>query len=337
MKEQYPCCFHSSLPLHQACRKRAPLHEIMKLLEFNSESIIYTDNNGWTPLHVGCCFGLATPCIKFLINSNTSLITMKSNDQSTPLIIALRSGARGDTIRLLLEMNPIDVSSSINNQWTPLHIAVLNEASVSILEALIQIDPRTALISTLSNQQTPLGLYWNNYYPWIESSTEERRIVSILLNPYSLMSSKYGNYGMVHSVFSFTQKITGLLPFALKFFSIDARIKDIKGRLPLHVLLQRSDHLSSNNLNLLLKAFPKAAESIDNEERLPLQIAINQDQTSWEIVRNIFECFPNAIYICDKKTGLYPFMTAALNSNLNQSFELLRLAPQLIPNFFVSD
>ena len=60
--------------------------------------------------------------------------------------------------------------------------------------------------------------------------------------------------------------------------------------------------------------------------------AIKSRYATWEVIKEIVDGNGNLISAIDESSGLFPFMTAAVNNNSNLSmvFELLQMKPDLL-------
>ena len=126
---------------------------------------------------------------------------------------------------------------------------------------------------------------------WSNTAVISKEVVSVLLDT-SRFHRKSG-FGLIHSVLKLEQILPNLLTYVLQEFDDDGKTFDEKGRLPLHVAIQS-------------KHFVKTGE--------------------W---KKVFQRYPGALLQRDQRNLLYPFMTSSTKSDLNLTYDLIRLAPDI--------
>lgn len=85
-------------------------------------------------------------------------------------------------------------------------------------------------------------------------------------------------------------------------------------------------------IDILVSLNPRAAKIPDSDGRLPFARAV-ESRKSWdEGLRSLLWAAPEALSTRDTKTGMYPFMIAAVEHNASETtvYELIRLLPELI-------
>ena len=97
---------------------------------------------------------------------------------------------------------------------------------------------------------------------------------------------------------------------------------DNDGKTPLHHLLEFNSRRNILMVKLLLKY----------SDDTIIHKAIKSRYATWEVIKEIVYGNGNLISAIDESSGLFPFMTAAVNSNSNLSmvFELLQMKPDLL-------
>ncbi len=101
--------------------------------EKDSLDVNSADNEGSTPLHLACEYGLMNlimPLIHF-----GALINQQDNKGRTPLYIAVYNNHL-QTVHTLLQYTTIDVNRVDNNNWSPLYVAV-DRNNWDIIKALL--------------------------------------------------------------------------------------------------------------------------------------------------------------------------------------------------------
>ena len=85
-----------------------------------------------------------------------------------------------------------------------------------------------------------------------------------------------------------------------------AKVPTRRGRLPLHLVLNKSGRECNKRIvSLLLNCYPAAASVPTKNGHYPLHIAI-WSRCSAEVIFDILSAFPRAAQIASPKTGLYP-------------------------------
>ena len=85
-------------------------------------------------------------------------------------------------------------------------------------------------------------------------------------------------------------------------------------------------------IDILVSLNPSAAKIPDSDGRLPFARAVESGKSWDEGLRSILWAAPEALSTRDTKTGMYPFMIAAVEHNASETtvYELIRLLPELV-------
>jgi hypothetical protein len=118
------------------------------------------------------------------------------------------------------------------------------------------------------------------------------------------------------------------------------KVRDDKGRLPLHYALMKSRQTETSPreckdnvwVNMLLESYPEGAKVADKALRLPIHYALDSLKTGVDdgndgIIDKLIHHHPESLERRDPKSGLYPFQQAV---DLSDCFLLLRRAPNLV-------
>ena len=95
-------------------------------------------------------------------------------------------------------------------------------------------------------------------------------------------------------------------------------------------------HLKSSQkltvIQILINLNPRAALIADSKGRLPFVRAVESEKSWDEGLRALLWAAPQALSTRDLKTGMYPFMIAAMDHNASETtvYELVRLLPELV-------
>ena len=129
--------------------------------------------------------------------------------------------------------------------------------------------------------------------------------------------------------------------------------RDIRGNIPLHSFLEsflferersieksfahdeEDYHFAVNQCLAIILGFDESTVKVTNDEgRLPLHLAIEHglDCPFNTVISQLLSLAPTTVSVPDPKTGLYPFMAAAvgMSSNLNSIYSLLKFDPNVL-------
>mmetsp|Transcript_7373 Transcript_7373/g.14759 ORF Transcript_7373/g.14759 Transcript_7373/m.14759 type:complete len:627 (+) Transcript_7373:179-2059(+) len=124
-----------------------------------------------------------------------------------------------------------------------------------------------------------------------------------------------------------------VLQLVLRIFSDELKERDFEGNLPLHSACKvpgRENPLIHNGkefktpVELLVEAYPDAAQTVNDQGRLPLHLAA-ENHKSWDEIKLLVDAAPTALQSRDPHTLMFPFMLAAVKSwkdaNYRRHFE----------------
>ena len=100
---------------------------------------------------------------------------------------------------------------------------------------------------------------------------------------------------------------------------------DHKGNLPLHVASAAPN--SNKVVRLLCQEQPWTAKVYNQSGKLPLHVAIENFNSC--CIPTLIQAYPDSVQVADLSTGLMPFMLAASCGDVNLSFELLQMCPEV--------
>ena len=133
---------HRQLPLHLACRKRAPLSVIHTLIEANHEALgVRCQPFNMMPLHMACQVGASTATILMLLGSYGAATTFPDEHGLLPLHLACTEGASIAVIKALIEEHPAAARTNDQRGFTPINYALVSrhphaKQIVELLEAV---------------------------------------------------------------------------------------------------------------------------------------------------------------------------------------------------------
>mmetsp|Transcript_13484 Transcript_13484/g.23506 ORF Transcript_13484/g.23506 Transcript_13484/m.23506 type:complete len:418 (-) Transcript_13484:419-1672(-) len=126
-----------------------------------------------------------------------------------------------------------------------------------------------------------------------------------------------------------------LMDRALGDFSEQASQRDSLGRTPLHIAAHIGSCCSTEALEALIHANPKAPRMTDNEGRLPIDWAAESPDTPLKNLSLLIKGEPRAVDTRDLRDGHYPFVSAAISehTSINNTYYLLRAKPHVLSYF----
>lgn len=309
--------------LHIALTLNPPMEVIQNLLQFadgHQATQIKEDRNGYLPLHCAIRYRSSFEVINLLVNTYKDGVSVRDKNQWSSIHLASYFNSDPEVVDLLLKTDSSLARMKTKQNALPLHIACQRRANRTIVKSLLRIHPG-AMKEHMRGQWSPLHLaIWHEAPDKVltdlisacpevtnmKTSSSGQTPLSLYWSNkiiskevVSILLDSKGS-GLIHSVLKLPQRIPNLLTYVLEEFDDDAKSFDEKGRLPLHVAIG-SEH------------FVRTGE--------------------W---KKIFKRYPNAILQCDQRNSSYPFMTASTNSDLNLTFELICLAPDIFEHLGVS-
>lgn len=131
------------------------------------DPLIYTNQYGWTVLHILLLKGAPIEQIKMFVRAAPSTVRIVSENGELPIHFACLYGADDKLIRHLIDIFPESMSVQDNVGNTILHLACWSGSSVSIVNFLYRraTIPSNSLISPNRNGDTPLHLGCSRAFP----------------------------------------------------------------------------------------------------------------------------------------------------------------------------
>lgn len=314
--------------LHLAVTANAPIEVVRSLLQYGHEAACMKENrNGYLPLHCAIRHRSSLDIITLLVSSYRKGASMRDKNQWSSIHLACYFNSSSEVVDLLLNSDPSLAKMRTKQNATALHIACRRKPNSKVVKSLLKLYPEASK-EHIQGKWFPLHLaVWHEASEEVLidlilanpeatqmltsssgqtplslywSSYDLSKLVFPLLDPTVLIRDSYGRGdGLIHKLLHFPQSIPNLLTYVLNEFGDDTTCWDDEGRLPLHVAIE-------------------------------LRSKVEKD--AW---KRIFHCYPDAILQRDRKRCIYPFMMASARSDLDLTFELMRLAPDLFENLCV--
>jgi len=305
----------------------------------NADAVMWTDGQGWTPLHVAMLYGLREEAVVLLIKYGGSEAVMSRNNMGwTPLLLALRHGANTRIIQCLLEADCR--SSLIGNHAAVTPVLMLwftydknnnhrravggrvrrdhshhnrYNDSTMLDDDDDNVDNSAMVADDLSGSFLTM---WNEMILLLKAASFSDD--SAGSEPSSLSSFHDGNrealWYVLHASIKYMAP-TEFIKLVMKMHPEQLRHKDADGRLPLHIAAAcaKADHYCL--IDQLVLLYPNAAIISDYSGRLPLNLSLDNGGMTWQTgVQRIFQAAPEIIQVRDAGSKLYPFMLAAAHS-----------------------
>lgn len=312
--------------LHIALTLNPPVGVVESLLECangQQAAKMKEECNGYIPLHCAIRYESSLEVISLLVNAYKEGVSVKDKNQWSSIHLASYFNSSSSVVDLLLATDPSIARMKTRQLATPLHIACRRKANRGTIKSLLRAYPDAAK-GNLKGAWSPLHLaIWHEFPDEVlidlisacpeaattfTSSSKQSplglywknkvispKIVSYLIDPSVLTrDSKEHDCGIIHKVLRFPQRIPNLMTYVLHEFKDDAKCYDNEGRLPLHVAIERRRYVG---------------------------------KSTW---KRIFRRYPKAIMEPEGKNSMYPFMMASVSSDLKLTYELIRLAPDIL-------
>jgi len=301
---------HGELPLHAACMSTSIQYETIKIIvEAYSEATFIKNDYGRTPLHYAVWHGLPVNILYLLLSYNPSAVYIKDSIGISCFVWFEFKIFRGREIMKKAAINSLDKHSKqlVVQYFETMSLLAITGYLKSVppllphVNAIIQFDCKYLFHSLL--QLGPIcPLYFFNS--------------AIAIYPENLCIPNSRGELPLHIAAGYNletgRKMKNVYYEHIKeFVSSDTK---------------RYTYISCV-ISVLLKHYPNAAKVGDCKGRLPLHFCVENSAINWE---SIFVHYPQAVYIRDPVLGLFPFMIAAMNHNLNCSFQMLRCAPDVL-------
>ncbi len=316
-------------PLHLTITLHAPYNVISCLIHREVQiNKMKETRNGYIPLYSAIRQRSSLEVISLLIKTYKDAVSMRDKHGWSCIHIACYFNSCPLLVNLLLSIDPSLAKMKTRQNALPLHIACQRKATLPVVQSLLENYPEGAkeakggwlslhlAIWHEAPEEVIIELVKANpeaTRAFTSSSAQtplslywsncvlSKRIVSLLIDPSKLMRRNEKDIGIIHKVLHFPQNIPNLLTYVLEEFDDDASSRDDEGRLPLHAALELRDQVGMN---------------------------------AW---KKIFRQNPKAIVQSNCQTYLYPFMMASMISDLDLSYEIIRLAPNIFEELCTAD
>lgn len=298
---------------------------------------MWTDGQGWTPLHVAMLYGLREDAVLLLINFGPEAVMARNNMGWTPLLLALRHGTNTHVIRSLLEAdcrssligNHADVTPMLmlwfaytkNHRY---HGGSRDDDSSDAASMMVDLDLSGSLLAL-----------WNDMILLLKAASftdcatcnGRREVVdmesSSPSSPSSLLPHIMGPFNndweiwyVLHASIKYMAP-TEFIKLAIKMHPEQLQNRDTDGRFPLHIAA--SAKADQCLIDQLVMSYPDAAMLTDNSSRFPVNLSLECGKTWQSGVQSIFQAAPEVIQILDAGSQLYPFMLAAARTPCERS------------------
>ena len=315
-----------------------------------------------TPLHAACLRYPPYEAVQALLKACPECASHQNKEGETTLHLAVE-GSSEDVQLLILSAFPDSIMKQDKYGDTPCHRACALGACIEVLEKFVEANPE--VIDVPNNDGiTPFFMLSNSYEmaESIQDISEEGEFWDEWEKALLFLSASYfKSYSIPREKpFRILHAVAGakcpraLVRTCVNLFSYQLLSLDEANRVPLSIAASTevfsepekkeapdtpsdTDEGSQeeNNLSVLqifLAAEPKAASIVDSEGKLPLTYAIENGIRWEEGLEDLLWAFPQALYLQDPKTSLYPFMLAGASkdSSVETIYSLLRAFPVLV-------
>ena len=133
------------LPIHIACRKKAPVEFLARIAEQDAATLHMADYTGALPLHECCCGAVDDSSVRFLVEHG-GVGTLSARNQEGALPLHLLCGSTNPslrTVKYLIQFFSGSVAAQTNAGQYPFMIAACESstASLSVVYELVRTNP----------------------------------------------------------------------------------------------------------------------------------------------------------------------------------------------------
>lgn len=347
----FPKFLHSFIPL--------PAPTILdvgpQLLDGQARLLMIRECKLQTPLHSACARGCSLDVIQLLTNEERypgAHEAARSTDHKkrTPIFYAGCYGVPFEAIHLLYDLHPEAVRRLESYRILPLHITYIAPTK-SMEDRKLEIkkvrdDPSTP-IEDLFVCATSVPM-WRMYDLFLRLTWH---------SSYEDPPPGCSHWRVLHAAASIPSP-PQFIRSAIKLFPWQVRERDEEGYLPIqraakclrtegvdenqywlnkgvnqkpiYFRLFPENRAEDNPITIFVNAFPDGAKALDKDFKLPLHWAIETGKEWNEGIQSLVEAAPLALATRDGQNHLYPFMMAAMISNVSLTFKLLLENPMMV-------
>eukprot|EP00934_Nitzschia_sp_Nitz4_P008976 Nitzschia sp. Nitz4//scaffold29_size155292//30663//33935//NITZ4_002642-RA/size155292-augustus-gene-0.220-mRNA-1//-1//CDS//3329546400//8966//frame0 len=280
------------------------------------------DSNGATPLHYLACshkcpLSVLRLFMKYCkpMSDGWDATLLKDDDSDNPLHWAFERGLSPRRIQELLRYSHASLSQPNASNCLPFDLFY---GSVHLEELWEDMDVADPGLPVQEMEDELRHLFWRRLEAYLRVLPAHHEAPSESMLPIHRVGA------------SLVRMAPMVIDLALSLHSGDLLSPDSTGRLPLHWALETSDTVVAS---CFLEKEPKSAAVADNNGRLPLHTALAQGGVAlYNVVHRLLRENPKSLYIEDPVTGLWPWLLAAVSSNvpLDVCFSLLREDPAMV-------
>ena len=303
-------CESKMYPLHYACRYMIPalapnvqydkflLDTIPELIRLYPKSLSKKDDSWRYPIH-HLCKHLSPNCLS-----------------AKQLYLAV--------------LEPFPISVGKKNRWglNPLHeFWSHGETDLSSKESFLDIADILMKCSIYGAIDIPKNEKWLPLHAAINLGCPLSVLARVMpkYSDYFCTRDNEGNTPLMKSI------LRKNILYDEDFEDVNQQIDDIK--CSDNVIGHEDDEEITIPLNatmLLASSYPQAVNLSNNRNQFPIHTAMNE-KLEWDLgLKLIIDAEPTLLTVCDSETRLYPFMTAAKNSMLDECFRILVSRPEVI-------
>jgi len=284
--------------------------EIVKLLVMAyPQSLMIADDEEYAcyPIHAVIHQDPNDLCkiIEYFLEIEPSSLRVLDGDGNTPLYMACENkGVNLEVVQMLYNSWPEALRVSSGHNELPIHELCCNKklantTAIDVLRFMLSIDP------TLVRERD--GLDYLPIHHAVRSAANRKSLefckVLIDLYPESVRVTGTDSGSLpIHKAYDID-----IVQYLLELYPESINIQDSYGMLPVH---EAAVGRNIDKIELLLTHDPDAASKKTNNESFPLHLACGSYQGCLEVVKALFDAFPQAINVCDRE-GQTPFELAS--------------------------
>mmetsp|Transcript_19069 Transcript_19069/g.28263 ORF Transcript_19069/g.28263 Transcript_19069/m.28263 type:complete len:599 (+) Transcript_19069:31-1827(+) len=326
-----------------------------QLLDDQASLLLVQECKKQTPLHSACARGLDTTIIELLANDSRypgahEAAKKRDHKDRCPIFYAGCYGVPWESVKTIYDLNPDAI-----HQYEAYNILPLD---VTFISPNFSMEDRKLEIKRMRNDPSkPIDDFFvlQSAVPmWLTYETFLRLTYHKSYEDPPPGCSKWRVLhaaGSINSPPQFIRSAIKLHPWQLKEHddegylplhktAMSSRPRGVdenqywlnKGiaKKPIYFRLHPENRAKDNPVTIFVEAYPKGAQSLDKDYKLPLHWAIETGKKWDEGVESLVNAAPLSLSSRDMQYRLYPFMLAATINDLNLTFKLLILNPMMV-------
>jgi ankyrin repeat protein len=263
--------WEGGLPLHFACKSKAPVEILEILLRHYPEALCIRDSDGMLPLHASC-----------------------------------ESGSPISSIKMLLDQYPLSASVQDSYGMLPLHYACVSE-SCDTIKLLVERYPAAQMVSCKAGRCPTAYLRPTSHarsfllpvHCALENNSSPETICAIIQSNQDFVRQKDGKEMLPIHVACTMKAHPSVIRALLSSYPESIRIKH-RNNLPIALACQRK--CGVDTIRVFVESDPTIVRETSEYKRLPLHFAsiyTNESEEDLDVIRLLIDTYPEGKQQCD--------------------------------------